>query len=545
MNGAQIIVEFFRREGISLVFSYPGATSMPLSLALLDSGIRVVQPRHEQGAAFAAEGYARATGKAGVCIATSGPGATNLVTGIADAYMDSIPLVAITAQVHNRFIGKNAFQETDIIGLTRPVVKHSFLVLNIEELPEILKDAFTLAETGRPGPVLIDVPCNFLHEEQRDPLFPEQANLRALPDLPDLDAGLLKRIRKLLRESRRPCIYAGGGIISAGAERELLRFAETNALPVTTSLMGIGAFPESNPLSLRWLGMHGMPAANRAVAECDLLLTLGARFSDRVTGRPENFAPHATVIHVDADASELNKNKQVDIPVLADVRHFLSALNRRRVTSAEEHAEWLAQLAKWKRTLQKPAPKKGGLHGARVMELLHRYLGKDTTLVTGVGQHQMWAAQYCTFDESRRFLTSGGLGAMGFGLPAAIGAQLARPEETVVLVDGDGSFQMNIQELATVFAEHLPLKMILMNNQRLGMVAQWEEKFYGKRAKDTDLSLPGIGAYPDFCAIAKGYGIPALEIREESQFLSALRKTLADRKPCLLNLFIEPDDEVM
>ncbi len=382
MNGAHIIVEFFRREGISLVFSYPGATLMPLSLALLDSGIRVVQPRHEQGAAFAAEGYARATGKAGVCIATSGPGATNLVTGIADAYMDSIPLVAITAQVHNRFIGKNAFQETDIIGLTRPVVKHSFLVLNIEELPEILKDAFTLAETGRPGPVLIDVPCNFLHEEQRDPLFPDQANLRALPDLPDLDGKLLRRLRKLLRESRKPCIYAGGGIISAGAEAELLRFAEGNGLPVTTSLMGIGAFPDSHPLSLRWLGMHGMAYANRAVAECDLLLTLGARFSDRVTGRVEGFAPHATIVHVDADASELNKNKQVDIPILADVKQFLHAMNRRRTTCEDEHSEWLATLSDWKRTMRKPLPEKGKLCGARAIQILNGFLTDNTTLVT-------------------------------------------------------------------------------------------------------------------------------------------------------------------
>ena len=545
ITGAKLVVECLKREGVDVIFAYPGAASMELHQALRNSDIRVVLPRHEQGGGFAANGFARATGRVGVCMATSGPGATNLVTAIADAYMDSISLVAITAQVNQKLIGKNAFQETDIIGMTRPVVKHSYLVLNQTDIPEVVKDAFYLASHGRPGPVVIDIACDVLPKRCR-PVFPDGPSLRAFNYQPPLDSHLLDLLYERLCTSRRPCIYAGGGIIHGNAVRYLKEFAEAWRIPVATTLMGIGAISESNPLSLKFLGMHGTFCANMAVHNCDLLLCLGARFSDRVTGNIDSFAPNAFIVHVDIDESEINKNRHADLAIVDDVAAVLKAMlcMEPRPFGGDE---WLAQIAEWKK--EHPLVCRGGLNGPNVVRQIHRITRGNATIVTGVGQNQMWAAQHFDYKRPRQLLTSGGLGAMGFGLPAAIGAAIAAgkaPKYPIVLIDGDGSFQMNIQELATVFAENLPVKMVILNNQLLGMVAQWEDNFYKGHRGNTDLTVPRAGRpYPDFCTIAKGYMIPAREIFKESELKDALNEMLDTPGPFLLDVHIERHETVL
>ncbi|MBO4512465.1 MAG: biosynthetic-type acetolactate synthase large subunit [Victivallales bacterium] len=542
MTGAQIVAECLLREGVDVLFAYPGGTSMRLHQALLGSGIRVILPRHEQGAAFAANGYARISGKAGVCMATSGPGATNLVTGIADAWNDSVPLVAITAQVNQRLIGKNAFQETDIVGVTRPIVKHSYLVLSAADLPEVIKDAMTLAVTGRPGPILIDITCDVLRQEC-EPIFPEQPNLRAWTMVPDVEPEQFNRLVMALRKCRRPCIYAGGGIVHAGAAEALQDFAQKWQIPVATSLMGKGIFPEDNPLSLRMLGMHGTYYANKAVNECDLLLAFGVRFSDRVTGEVSHFAPNATIVHVDIDASEINKNKHADIAINSDIAQVLEMLCQEK---PERHGRkaWLSAIEEWKKQHELQYATDNTFTGPAAIEAISQETKGNATIVTGVGQHQMWTAQFYNFRHPRQLLTSGGLGAMGFGLPAALGAKLAKPDELVLLIDGDGSFQMNIQELATVFAEKIPLKMVLLNNKRLGMVYQWEELFFAGTHANTDMSLDGK-YYPDFVTIAKGYGIPATVVTNLKDFRNALRKMLSDKGPFLIDARIIADEQVL
>ncbi len=545
-SGADILIECLRRAGVELVFAYPGGTSLLIHQALAGSGIRVVLPRHEQGGAFEAAGFARRTGRPGVCIATSGPGATNLLTGIADAWMDSTPLVAITAQVNQHIIGKNAFQETDIVGMTRPIVKHSFLVFTPEEIPETMMDAFALASSGRPGPVVVDVPCDVL-ASIAEPNYPTEPNLRALCLPPEVSDEQLCVFLKALSASRRPCIYAGGGIIHSGASEELLKFAESWKVPVATSLMGIGAFPNGHPISLSWLGMHGSYGANKTVEECDLLVGIGVRFSERVTGDVAGFAPHAKIVHIDIDDSEINKNKRADIALVGDSREILlRVLKHRPYTRGRE--QWLSQVAEWKRqhVFCVPESTADRLHGQAVVKALDELTGGKATIVTGVGQNQMWAAQFYSYSRPRQFITSGGLGAMGFGLPAAIGAQIAKPDELVILIDGDGSFQMNIQELATVFAEKLPVKMVILNNQRLGMVAQLEDKFYNGVHGNTDLEVPAArGQYPDFIVIAKGYNIPGRSISRVSELKVAINEMLKASGPFLLNCLIDRDDEAM
>ena len=546
MNGAEILIQCLKNEGVETVFAYPGGTSLLIHQALIGSGIKVVLPRHEQGGAFEANGFARKSGRTGVCIATSGPGATNLVTGIADAWMDSIPLVAITAQVNQRLIGKNAFQETDIIGMTRPVVKHSYLVMSLEELPEVVKDAFALAHGGRPGSVVIDITCDVL-AATGEPTFPSTPNLRALCLPPSVSEKTLDTLRKALIASRKTCIFAGGGIIHSNASKELLAFAEAWKIPVVTSLMGVGAFPENHPLSLRWIGMHGLNGANKTVHECDLLLAIGVRFSDRVTGNIKAFAPHAKIVHIDIDDSELDKNKHADLAIVSDARTILSSLMQKR-PYYREREPWLKQVSYWKKqhefVVQKHSD--GKLSGEEVIKALYDATKGEATIVTGVGQHQMWAAQFYKYSRPRQLLTSGGLGAMGFGLPAAIGAKIACPDELVVLVDGDGSFQMNIQELATLYAEDLPLKMLILNNQCLGMVSQWEDIFCKGRHGNTDLTVPKAnGPYPDFVAIAKGYGIPGMTISAQSELLPALLKMLSAEGPFLLNCITIQHEKVL
>lgn len=564
MKGNEIAVRCLELLGVDIVFAYPGGPAIAMHQALSKSSVRVILPRHEQGGAFAACGYARATGKVGVAMATSGPGATNLVSGIADAYMDSIPTVFITSQVSSDMIGKNVFQETDIIGMTRPVVKHSYLVLAPQDLPRIFKEAFHLARSGRPGPVVIDIPKNIqMAECEID--FDAEMDIPAysIPQAPqDIE---VEAIKTMIKESSRPCIYAGGGIVSAEASEELIKFAKSYNIPVTTTLMGIGIFPEDDDLSLRWLGMHGAVYANYAANECDLLIALGARFDDRVTGTPENFARSAKIIHVDIDDSEINKNKPATLGVIADVKQTLMKLNEKPVFN--EYKEWFAQIDEWKKQFPLTYKRKANtLQPQYVIERISALSKGEATIVPGVGQHQMWAAQYYKYSRPRQLLTSGGLGAMGFGLPAAMGAKAACPDALIINIDGDGSFQMNIQELGTLKVEKLDVKMVILNNQHLGMVAQWEDRLYNSNRGNTVLGrcygscgikghnceecdrgkqCTGEKPYPDFVTIAKGYEIPAREVYSTDELDDAITEMLNTPGPFLLDIHTGYEEHVL
>ena len=563
LKGSEITIKCLELLGVDVVFAYPGGQAIELHQALSRSGMRVVLPRHEQGGAFAAGGYARASGRVGVCMATSGPGATNLVSGIADAYMDSIPTVFITGQVPSSMIGKNVFQETDIIGVTRPIVKHSFLVLDANDIPRIMREAFYIAQSGRPGPVVVDIPKN-VQQQKCKVDFDQAPELKYYHPDPALDPAAVGKIKAMIAASKRPCIYAGGGIISAGASEELVKFAESYNIPVVTTLRGIGAIPDSHPLSLRWLGMHGTVYANYAANECDLLLAFGARFDDRVTGNPKSFAVGAKIVHVDIDDSEINKNKPADLGVLADIREVLTKLNE--APEPQEYAEWFARIREWKKKYPfHYRNKPDHVQPQFVMETLSRLTRGQAVIVPGVGQHQMWAAQYYDYNYPRQLLTSGGLGAMGFGLPAAMGAKVACPEKTVINIDGDGSFQMNIQELGTLFVEEIPVKMIILDNQHLGMVAQWEDRFYNHNRGNTVLGRckgsNGCGSakncddcdgtrctgrpYPDFVMIANGYGIPGRNVFTREELVPAIEEMLAADGPFLLDVHTGYEEHVL
>ena len=544
MKGSDITIKCLENEGVETIFAYPGGFSLELHQSLQDSSIRVILPRHEQGGAFAANGYARATGKVGVCMATSGPGATNLLTGIADAYMDSIPMVCVTGQVPASMIGKTVFQETDIIGMTRPIVKHSYLVLKAEDLPRIIKEAFHLAATGRPGPVVVDIPKN-VQQDLCAVDFEPELNFSAYQTEFEFTADEIKQLKKMIGASKRPCIYAGGGIIASGAHEELKRFAESYNIPVVTTLMGVGGFPENHPLSLKWLGMHGTVYANNAANESDLLLAFGARFDDRVTGNPDNFAVGAKIVHVDIDRSELNKNKVADLGIVANIKEVLAELNKEPLR--QDYKAWHAQIDEWKREfplIYKEKP--GSVQPQYVMEKLCEMTNGEAIIVPGVGQHQMWAAQYYKYNYPRQLLTSGGLGAMGFGLPAAMGAKVACPDKMVVNIDGDGSFQMNIQELGTLHAEEINVKMIILNNQHLGMVAQWEDRFYGSKRGNTVLINERVERpYPDFVTIAKGYAIPGREVYKREELEDAIKEMLETEGPFLLDIHTGYEEHVL
>ncbi|WP_294508183.1 biosynthetic-type acetolactate synthase large subunit [uncultured Victivallis sp.] len=564
LKGSEITIKCLELLGVDVVFAYPGGQAIELHQALSKSKMRVVLPRHEQGGAFAAGGYARISGKVGVCMATSGPGATNLVSGIADAYMDSIPTVFITGQVSSAMIGKNVFQETDIIGVTRPIVKHSFLVLDAKDIPQIMKEAFYIASSGRPGPVVVDIPKN-VQQQRVEFNFDVPVALNYYHPDPVFDPADAEKIRELIAGSKRPCVYAGGGIISAGASAELLTFAESYNIPVVTTLMGIGAFPEKHPLSLRWLGMHGSVFGNYAANECDLLLAFGARFDDRVTGNPQKFATRAKIVHVDIDDSEINKNKPADLGIVANIKDVLAALNEHPLR--QEYADWFARIAEWKAKYPYNSyrVKPDHVQPQFVMQELSRLTDGKAVIVPGVGQHQMWAAQYYDYSFPRQLLTSGGLGAMGFGLPAAMGAKIACPEKTVINIDGDGSFQMNIQELGTLFVEEIDVKMIILNNQHLGMVAQWEDRFYdhnrgntvlgrckgsngcgaGKDCDHCDGTRCTGGPYPDFVMIASGYGIPGRRVFKREELAPAIEEMLAYDGPFLLDVYTGYDEHVL
>jgi acetolactate synthase-1/2/3 large subunit len=484
MKGADVLVAALEKEGVDVVFAYPGGASMELHQALTKSQkIRTILPRFEQGGGFMAHGYARATGKPSVCMATSGPGATNLVTCIADAFMDSIPLVAITGQVYQQFIGKAAFQETDFFGMTLPIVKHSFLVLDKEELPKIVKEAFHIASTGRPGPVVIDIPKD-VQQALFEPEFPDTIDIPGYKTdvtLPEATDEELLEVIKLIQDSKKPVLYTGGGIISAEAHLELREFAKLTGIPVASTLMGLGAFDSEDPQSLYWFGMHGTVAGNWAVCDCDLLLCLGARFDDRITGKIEKFATEAKIAHIDIDISEHNKNKIVDLPIHSDIKYAIRRLIelwKKNKFSQPDISEWSELIQKWK--AEHPFSYEASEHITQqeAIETLYQETKGDAIISTGVGQHQMWAAQYFKFREPRTYISSLGLGTMGFGLPAAIGAKVAYPEKLVVNIDGDGCFLMNVQELATAKIEKINAKTIIMNNQHLGMVVQWEDLLY-------------------------------------------------------------------
>ncbi len=541
IKGAELLVRCLEHAGVDLLFAYPGGAALELHQALSRSRIRVVLPRHEQGGSFGAAGYARASGKTGVCMATSGPGATNLLTGIADAYMDSIPLVCITGQVPQKLIGKSAFQETDIIGMTRPIVKHSFLVLDPEDIPAVIAEAFYIANSGRPGPVHVDVPKD-VQQKMVSSKVHDRVNLRAYSvrrEATDAEAG---KVRDMIRASERPCLYVGGGIVAAGAAEELLRFAEGYNIPVTTTLMGVGAFPENHPLSLRWLGMHGTYYANYAANECDLLIAVGARFDDRVTGNVAHFAEQAKIIHIDIDPSEINKNKPADLGIVCDAGDILRRLNREPLF--KEYKAWHAQIAEWKEKHPLAYKPDDEIQPQFVIEKLYELTKGEAIIVPGVGQHQMWAAQYYKFSRPRQLLTSGGLGSMGFGTPSAVGAKLACPDATVINIDGDGSFQMNIQELGTIYTEQIGVKMVVLNNQHLGMVAQWEDRFYGSNRGNTVLKVDER-PYPDFVQIAKGYRIPGLHVWRKEDVTAAIKTMLETPGPFLLDVHVEYQEHVL
>lgn len=536
LSGAKILLECLEQQGVEVIFGYPGGQVIPIYDALYDAKIRNILVRHEQAAAHAADGYARSTGKTGVCLATSGPGATNLVTGIATAYMDSVPLVAITGQVPTNLLGCDSFQEADITGITMPITKHNYLVKDIKDLPRVVKEAFHIASTGRPGPVLIDIAKDITVQTDKF-VYPETINLPGYKPNYVGNARQIKEALEAIKKTKQPLLYVGGGAVTSGAHEVLVKFAETLDAPVTTTLMGLSAMPGDHPLNLGMLGMHGMAAANFAVCECDLLIAIGARFDDRVTGKVDTFAPKAKVIHIDIDPAEIGKNVGADIPIVGDVRMVLENILEK--LEPDNHQEWLSQIAVW----QKEYPltyDRDKLTPQRIIEELSEITKGEAIICTEVGQHQMWAAQFYKFTQPRSLITSGGLGTMGFGFPAAIGAQIGNPDRLVIDIAGDGSFQMNIQELGTAVANQIPVKVVIINNFYLGMVRQWQEFFFKKRYSGTVLDQN-----PDFVKIAEAYGAKGYRINEISQIRSTLEKALATPGPVVVDCHVEREENVL
>lgn len=541
MRGAEILLHCLKQEGVDTVFGYPGGAVLPIYDALFYSDIRHILARHEQGAVHAAEGYARASGKVGVCIATSGPGATNLVTGIADAYIDSIPLVCFTGQVASSLIGRDAFQEADICGITLPITKHNYLVERTEDVPRIVREAFYIARTNRPGPVVVDLPKDIMEKTIDFEPAGEEVNLRGYRVMKGFNAGQVISAVEMIRQAERPVIYCGGGVISADAAGELTELAEKRKIPVTTTLMGIGSFPANNYLYLGMLGMHGTRYANYAIGESDLLIAVGVRFDDRVTGKLDSFAPNARVIHIDIDAAEIGKNVDVDIPIVGNVKEVLAAINQ-RLEPAEHYGEWHKTIDRWKEEfpVRYGPSAEGRIMPQHVVEKIYELTEGEAIITTEVGQNQMWAAQYYKGKNPRSFISSGGLGTMGFGFPAAIGAQIACPDRTVVDIAGDGSIQMNIQELGTATQYKLPVIICILNNQFLGMVRQWQGLFYGGRYSFTD-----IEHQPDFVKLAEAYGAVGIRVKEPDEVEPALKQamTIKDR-PVIIDFWVEREANV-
>jgi acetolactate synthase-1/2/3 large subunit len=543
-TGAQIIVECLKKEGVDTLFNYPGGAILPIFDELSNAPIHQILVRHEQAAVHAADGYARASGKVGAVLVTSGPGATNTVTGIATAFMDSIPVVILTGQVPTLLIGNDAFQEADIIGITRPCTKHNYLAKDIKDLAQVLKEAFYVARNGRPGPVLIDLPKDTL-VNSTEFKYPEKVFIRGYQPTYEGHPGQIQRAVKSIMKSKKPILYVGGGIISSNASKELTVFAERLGVPVTMTLMGLGGFPGNHPLSLGMLGMHGTYRANMAVMESDLLIAIGSRFDDRVTGKIEAFAPQAKIIHIDIDPTSISKNVRVDLPIVGDCKRILSKmlslLEDEDIDSFKEGLDkWHHQTEKLKALHNMNYEQKDIIKPQYVVEKIYELTKGDAIISTEVGQNQMWAAQYYQFIKPRTLLTSGGLGTMGYGFPAAIGAQVAFPNKLVIDIAGDGSFQMNSQELATAVQYQLPIKVAILNNHYLGMIRQWQEFFYGKRYASSSLERVS----PDFVKLAEAYGAIGLRATRPEEVVPTLKKAFSIPKPVIIDFMVDPEENV-
>ncbi|MEW6326221.1 MAG: biosynthetic-type acetolactate synthase large subunit [Thermodesulfobacteriota bacterium] len=544
LTGAQILIECLKKEGVDLIFGFPGGAVIDIYDELMKSPIRHVLVRHEQAAVHAADAYARVTGKVGVVLVTSGPGATNTVTGIASAYGDSIPVVVMTGQVPTKLIGNDAFQEVDIVGITRPCTKHNYLVKNVKDVAQTVREAFHLARSGRPGPVLMDLPKDVM-VDRTEFKYPEVIKMRTYNPTYEAHPGQIEKAGKLIVQSRRPVLYAGGGIIASNAAAELTELATLAQIPTTATLMGLGGFPGTHPLWMGMLGMHGTYCSNMAVANCDLLIAVGSRFDDRVTGKLDAFAPHAKIIHIDIDPTSISKNVRVDVPIVADCKNALGKLvtflkGEKGINWKEKHEEWLAQVRDWdKKHPLSYKEEKGVIKPQYVVEKLYELTKGKAIITTEVGQNQMWAAQFYKFAEPRSLMTSGGLGVMGYGFPAAIGAQLAAPDRTVIDIAGDGSIQMNIQEMATAMEQRLPVKIAILNNQYLGMVRQWQELFYGKRYAATSLATA-----PDFVKLAEAYGAVGLRATKPEEVEPVIKKALKTKNLVIMDFVIPQEEKV-
>ncbi len=547
ITGSQAIVKCLKEEGITTIFGFPGGAVLDLYDAIFDSEIQHILVRHEQGAVHAADAYSRTTGDVGVALLTSGPGATNGVTGIATAYMDSIPLVVLTGQVPTKLIGNDAFQEVDIVGITRPCTKHNYLVKSTDELVPTLREAFHIAKTGRPGPVLVDLPKDVVAGTSS---YPEKKQIRMPSYQPNYTPHnrQVEKACKLIIQAKRPVLYVGGGVILSNASEELTELATKLNIPVTMTLMGLGAFPGMHDLSMGMLGMHGTYTANMAVAECDLLIAVGARFDDRVTGKLDEFASNAKIIHIDIDPTSISKNVKVDVPIVADCKSALAAINTlfndektfSLHSEAKKHLPWLETIQGWSQKHPLSYCTDGDIIKPQyVVEMLNKHTGGDAIITTEVGQNQMWAAQFYRFNKPRRFITSGGLGTMGYGLPAAIGAQIAFPEKCVIDIAGDGSIQMNIQELATAKQYRCPVKVAILNNGFLGMVRQWQELFYDKRYSSTVMDTS-----PDFVELAKAYGAIGLRAKKVSEVEPVIKEALSTKEIVIMDFAVAPEEGV-
>lgn len=530
------------REGVEVIFGIPGGAVLPLFDVLFEFPIRLILTRHEQGAVHAADGYARASGKVGCCLVTSGPGGTNTVTGIATSHMDSIPLVIITGQVPTSYIGNDAFQEADVVGITRPCTKHNYLIKDVSQIARVVKEAFYIASTGRPGPVLIDLPKDIM-DQKTDPNFDEHIKLRGYKPTYEGHQGQIVRASKAIVKAKKPVIYAGGGVILAGASQELRTFAELTQIPVTNTLMGLGGFPGTHPLFLGMLGMHGTYRANMAVSESDLLIAIGARFDDRVTGKIDGFAPKAQIIHIDIDPTSISKKIRVDIPIVGDAKNIMQrlidCLLKTDKNWALEHHKWLETIENWRIRYPLSYSQSDKIKPQFVVEKIYELTRGQAIISTEVGQNQMWAAQFYSYSQPRSFLSSGGLGTMGYGFPAAIGAQIAFPDRLVFDIAGDGSFQMNIQELATAVQYRLPVKVAILNNQFLGMVRQWQQMFYNKRYSSSCLRTS-----PDFVKLAEAYGAIGFKITKPAEVELAIKEAINTPKPVVMDFRVDREENV-
>jgi len=543
LKGTEILMKVLHEEGVDTIFGYPGGAVLDTYDQLVKTDIKHILVRHEQGAVHAADGYARASGKVGVCLVTSGPGATNTVTGIASAYMDSIPIVVFTGQVNTNLIGNDAFQEVDIVGITRPCTKHNYLVKNVEDLARTIKEAFYIARSGRPGPVLIDLPKDMMRSAtEYKPI--KEVKLRAYNPTYEPNMKQLGRVISLIKKSKKPLIFVGGGVVLSGASEELKMFTRAIEAPVTSTLMGLGAFPASDPLWLGMIGMHGTYCANMSSAECDLLIGIGVRFDDRVTGKISTFASNAKIVHIDIDPTSISKNIPVDTPVVGDCRITLERLNKlledEPLKDIKAHRKpWLDRINEWKATRPLVYTQKDIIKPQFVIEKIWELTKGEAIIATEVGQNQMWSAQYYRFDKPNTFITSGGLGCMGFGFPAAIGAQVARPDRVVVDIAGDGSIQMNIQEMATAVQYNLPVKIAILNNRYLGMVRQWQELFYDRCYAYTEMDHA-----PDFVKLAEAFGAAGLRATKPEEVVPVIEKALSINKPVIMDFVVEREEGV-